>query len=323
MKDNMLQENIKGMKKYVILVLGLVASIHLTAQQLPLRSQFMMDYYLLNPAVAGSYDYIPVNLSVRQQWVGFEGAPASQAISSHAYIGNNVGMGAAFFNELAGPSRRTGFTVSFAYHLPLSKDFSRKLSFGLSPVFYQHSINTAMLTTDQASDPVIQNGFESKLSPDVNFGMMFSETDTYFVGISAFNLLEIRTDLFQSMDDNENPIRRTFYLTGGYTFDINDQFDIQASAHGQYQMNSPIQGELAVRGIYDKLIGLGVSYRYNDALAYMLSVDLGKLRIGYSYDMTMSDMKAHSLGSHEFHVTYRIPRNKKGSSSGGSTPMFF
>jgi len=43
----------------------------------------MMDYYLLNPAVAGSYDYIPVNLSVRQQWVGFDGAPSSQAISLH------------------------------------------------------------------------------------------------------------------------------------------------------------------------------------------------------------------------------------------------
>ncbi len=245
-------------------------------------------------------------------------------VSSHAYIGSNVGMGAAFFNELAGPSRRTGFTVSIAYHLPLSKDFSRKLSFGLSPVFYQHSINTAMLTTDQESDPVIQNGFESKFSPDVNFGMMFSESDIYFVGISAYNLLEIRTDLFQNMDDNENPIRRTFYLTGGYTFDINEQFDVQVAAHSQYQMNSPIQGELAVRGIYDKLIGLGVSYRYNDALTYMLSVDLGKLRIGYSYDMTMSDMKAYSLGSHEFHVTYRIPRKTKGGSSGsGSSPMFF
>lgn len=325
MKDRIFKENNGNMKKYVILVLGLVASFHVMAQQLPLRSQFMLDYYLLNPAVAGSYDHTPVNLSVRQQWVGFEGAPSSQAISSHTYIGNNIGMGAAFFNELAGPSRRTGLTVSFAYHLPLSKDFSRKLSFGLSPVFYQHFINTSMLTTDQQGDPTIENGFETKLSPDVNFGMMFSETNKYFVGISAFNLLELRTDLFQDMDNNENPIRRTFYLTGGYTFNLSDQFDLQASAHTQYQMNAPLQGELAVRGIYDKLIGLGVSYRYNDAVAYLLSIDLGKIRVGYSYDMTISDLKTHSMGSHEFHVTYRIPRKSSGKTQGSSTstPMFY
>ena len=129
------KETLRGMKKLVFIGLAMIAGLQLSAQQLPLRSQYMLDYYLLNPAVAGSYDYIPVNLSVRQQWVGFEGAPSSQAISAHAYVGNNIGIGAAFFNELAGPSRRTGLNISLAYHLPLSKDFTRKLSFGLSPVF--------------------------------------------------------------------------------------------------------------------------------------------------------------------------------------------
>ena len=153
-----------------------------------------------------------------------------------------------------------------------------------------------MLTTDVEGDPVILNGFETKLSPDVNFGMMFAETGKYFAGVSVFNLLEVRTDLFQDMDNNENPIRRTFYFTGGYTFNLNEQFDLQPSTHIQYQMNAPFQAEFALRGIYNDLIGLGVSYRINDALAYMLSVDLGQLRIGYSYDMTMSNMKKSFYG---------------------------
>lgn len=319
------KETLRSMKKFVFLTLALIAGLQLSAQQLPLRSQFMLDYYLLNPAVAGSYDYIPVNLSVRQQWAGFEGAPSSQSISGHAYVGNNIGIGAAFFNELAGPSRRTGVNVSLAYHLPLSKDFSRKLSFGLSPVLYQHYINTSMLTTDVEGDPVVTNGFETKLSPDVNFGLMFSQKGKYFIGVSVLNLLELRTDLFQDMDDNENPIRRTFYMTGAYTFNLNDQFDLQPSAHTQYQMDAPIQAEFGLRGIYNNLLGLGVSYRLNDALIYMLSVDLGMLRVGYSYDMTMSNMKNYSSGSHEFHITYRIPQKNAAKTQTGTTgaPMFY
>jgi type IX secretion system PorP/SprF family membrane protein len=246
-------------------------------------------------------------------------------VSKIIHIGNNFGVGAAFFNELTGPSRRTGINVSLAYHLPLSKDFSRKLSFGLSPVLYQHYINTSMLTTDVEGDPVVTNGFETKLSPDVNFGLMFSEEGKYFIGVSVFNLLEVRTDLFQDMDDNENLIRRTFYMTGAYTFTLSDQFDLQTSAHTQYQMNSPMQAEFALRGIYNNLLGLGVSYRLNDALIYMLSVDLGMLRVGYSYDMTMSNMKNYSMGSHEFHVTYRIPQKNAAKTQTGSasSPMFY
>ncbi|MGM0649198.1 MAG: PorP/SprF family type IX secretion system membrane protein [Bacteroidota bacterium] len=311
------------MKKYTLIIIILFAGIQVFAQQLPLRSQYMLDYFTLNPAVAGSLDHTPINLSVRQQWVGFEGAPSSQSINAHTYIGNNIGMGGALFNEIAGPSRRTGASVSFAYHIQLSKDFSRKLSFGLSPVFYQHYINTEMLTTDMEGDPVIENGFETKLSPDANFGIMFSEKKTYFVGLSVFNLLELRTDLFKEMDNNNNPVKRTFYLTGGYTFNLSDDFDLQPSSHIQYQMNTPVQAEGAIRGTYKDLIGLGVSYRYLDAVAYMLTINLGTIRIGYSYDMTTSNLKNHAFGSHEFHLTYRIFNNKNTKSSTTKIPMFY
>ncbi len=305
------------MKRYALIIFVLFSGIQLKGQQLPLNSQYMLNYFIVNPAVAGSYDHTPVNLGVRKQWVNLEGSPASQALNAHTYIGNNVGLGAAFYNEVQGPSRRTGFSVSFAYHLGLSNDFSRKLSFGLSPTFYQHQVNTEELTTDQPGDPVIENGFETKLSPDFNFGVMLSEEQTYFVGLSIYNLMELRTDLFQEMDNKNNPIKRTFYLSGGYTFEINETFDLQPSSHIQYQVNTPVQAELALRGIYDDLVGLGVSYRYEDAITYLLSVDISSIRIGYSYDMTLSTLKNYGTGSHEVHLTYRI---FKGNSSNSSTP---
>ena len=55
----------------IILIIFLISS-GLTAQQLPLYSQYMFDNYLINPAVSGTYDYTMVNGSIRQQWNGFD-----------------------------------------------------------------------------------------------------------------------------------------------------------------------------------------------------------------------------------------------------------
>lgn len=312
------------MKKLLLLISVAVFCLNAFSQQIPLRSQYMMDLSLVNPAVAGSYEFTPVSLNYRQQWVGFEGAPVTQSLNAHRYMGKNVGMGLTFFNELTSPTRRTGMQVTFAYHLPLNQEFTRKLSFGLSPVFFQHYINSDLLTTDQPNDPVIDGGFNNQFCPDANFGIMISETNKYYAGISVFNLLQIRRDLFQIMDDITNPIERTFYFTGGYKIKAGDNFLIEPSALVQYQINAPLQFDVNVKGMYMNQFGLGASYRYQDAVVCMAFISFNNYRIGYSYDITLSDMNRYSFGSHEFHFSYLIFREKTVTSSQRTDmPMFF
>jgi len=45
----------------------LLACETLKSQQLPIYSQYMMNSYLLNPAVAGHEGYTSLNLTVREQ----------------------------------------------------------------------------------------------------------------------------------------------------------------------------------------------------------------------------------------------------------------
>ncbi len=311
------------MKKAILLITILALGFNSFCQQIPLHSQYMMDLSTVNPAVAGSYDFTPISLNYRQQWVGFEGAPVTQFFNMHKYMGNNLGMGVSFFNELTSPTRRTGMQISFAYHIPLSKDFSRKLSFGLSPVVFQHYLNSELITTDQPNDPAVESGFNNQFCPDANFGVMFSQKNKYYVGLSVFNLLQIRRDLFQLMDQIDNPIERSFYLVGGYQFHINENFSIDPSALVQYQINAPIQYDVNLRGVYKNRFGLGASYRYEDAVVYMAFVSFSNFRVGYSYDMTLSDLNMYSFGSNEFHVSYRIPNKNSANGSESRIPMFY
>ncbi|MFY9591369.1 MAG: type IX secretion system membrane protein PorP/SprF, partial [Bacteroidales bacterium] len=54
----------------IIIVLIFAATSKLSAQQLPLYSQYMFNHMLINPAVTGSTEGIDLKLLARQQWVG-------------------------------------------------------------------------------------------------------------------------------------------------------------------------------------------------------------------------------------------------------------
>ena len=61
------------------------------AQHSPLTSQYLFNGLLINPAYAGSRDALAANLTHRQQWVGFEGAPVTQILSVHAPVNRRKG----------------------------------------------------------------------------------------------------------------------------------------------------------------------------------------------------------------------------------------
>jgi len=50
---------------------------------------------------------------------------------------------------------------------------------------------------------------------------------------------------------------------------------------------------------------VGASYRSNDAIVAILEYQVSKkLRVGYSYDFTTSELKNYSTGSHEIIIGY-------------------
>ena len=50
-------KHLKYMKRLIIIVACMVAMVQSKAQQTPLYSQYMHNPFILNPAVAGTYNY--------------------------------------------------------------------------------------------------------------------------------------------------------------------------------------------------------------------------------------------------------------------------
>lgn len=296
------------MRKGILLILIQLLVLQVFAQQTTQRTQFYLNRLSINPAVAGTQEKIPLLVHVRQQWIGIDEAPTTQTFSANGYTGKNLGMGVVIFNDVAGPTRNTGISLSGAYHLQLTNNRTNNtwLSFGLSGNLYQYFFDADKLQTDEPNDIAIDRLLAEggRLTPDVSAGV-YINNDNWFLGLSALNLLQSETDIFTG-DLNPNSIRRIYYLLAGYKHKLSQDFAVEPAALARYTSSGVFQGDFMLKGYYQKHY-LGVSYRTSDAMAAILGLNINNIfEIGYSYDLTVSDISDYNDGTHEFTLVFNL-----------------
>lgn len=293
------------MKKILAIIL-ISAAGSVSAQQIALNSQYLFNEMLVNPGATGAKNYIPIQLAYRKQWTSFPGSPTTQALSAHSAVAKNMGFGGVVFNDVSGPSRRTGLNVNAAYHLRLDEKKEHILGLGLGVSLTQHMIDVNQLSTYLPEDPAVVRGYNNQLVPDANFGAFYRFKDKAFVGLSAYNLVELKRDLYNFQNPLFNPLKRTYYLFGGYNFSLGKNYTLKTSTLVQAIESGTMQFDVTAIGVYKNLLWLGASYRYTDAVVFMAGAQAGPFKFGYSYDYTLSDIGKYSFGSHEIFLELQI-----------------
>jgi len=296
--------------KKVLLVISIAFVIPVFAQQIPFTSQYMFNDYLINPAVGGSLNYMPVALSVRSQWAGLDGSPKTQFLSAHTKLGKKVGIGGYVFNDEAGPIREQGIQFSYSYHLKIGEESN--LAFGLGGMFFSYSISTSKLKFDQPDDMALNNIKQNAVSPDANFGVLYYN-ENYKVGFSVPQIFQ--NNIYDNLSsENQNNLIRHYFLHGEVVFDIANNIDIVPSFLSKMVPGAPMQIDVNVKGLYMKKYWLGFSYRNGESIIAMFGLEYKNLQIGYSYDVTMTDIKDYSTGSHELYLCLKVLKKEEVSS---------
>ncbi len=308
------------MKRIIILSVLAVVLIQLSmAQQLPMYSQYMNNKFLLNPAVAGSEDYIPIRLTARQQWVGIDKAPSTQSLSGNLLILNKtIGVGGYVFSDRFGADSKAGIQGSFSYILPVGL-WDSKLAFGVSFMAFQYAFNATDAIVTDDNDPSVSYSKESTFVPDANFGMYW-HNDDFFVGFSANQLIEYKVK-FNNLNAKKNTLQRHYFLMGGYKFRITKDIDIEPSTMLKYTMASPINMDLNIKAYYNRNYWFGLSYRTGvpfetgNSVVAMLGAKYKHIVIGYAFDYMFSNLNSYTIGTHEIMIGINLKETvKKGSS---------
>ena len=280
------------------------------AQQLPQITQYMINNYAVNPAVAGMYDYYQVKTTIRNQWTGITDAPRTTILSIYGRKSDNVGLGGLVFNDQTGPTSKIGGSASYTYSFAMTRTI--KMSFALSGGFTQFKLTKAGMNIEDGLDPVMQGGDVVRTIPDATFGFNVFGNKWYF-GAAIPQLLTMNLNL---MDDDfsriydtysEGSLARHFYVLGAYKHDFNPFWSIEPSLLLKTVSSAPLQADFGLKANYNDKFWLGMGYRNNGEMAALLGYSIqDRYTIGYSYDILSSNMSDYSGGSHEFMIGIRF-----------------
>ena len=295
------------MKKLIYIIPLLLFCSVGYAQQLPQYSQYILNRYLTNPASAGVDDFFVAQTNYRNQWAGIKDAPSTYILSANGPLKNqNMGIGGYLFSDVTGPTRRNGINFSYAYHVKLNDDL--KLSMALNAGILQYTIDFTEITFDNENDQVRSQMPESQIFPDAGFSF-YLYADNYYFGASSPQLLQNQLDFERSLKDPTGRLVNHYFITGGYKYEIDSDFDVEPSFLLKYVSPLPLQYEFSARGIYKDMAWLGLSYRKSDAIVLLAGYTLqDNITFGYAYDIIQSGIREYSTGTHEIMLSIKFNR---------------
>jgi type IX secretion system PorP/SprF family membrane protein len=285
------------------------------SQEYAIYERYYFSPFIINPAITGAESYPVADISVRKQWLGFPDAPTTYQLSGNYRIGtydfydpkgfvnkgplklkDRIGIGAAMYRDVNGPSNFTGGLISYAYHMPIN--FQTNLSFGMAVVGSYYGFNSSLLKPNQPDDNYLLNDNDHKF--DINFnigGYLYSRT--YFIGISANKILP---GIYQVNDNSSfNP---SYSIIGGYKLMAeNSSFSLEPSIAikkiGSEGFSLDIHSKLYIK----RVNWIAVSYETSGNLSFQFGLRLyRKIYVGYDYGYTVSEISRYNYGNHEIHL---------------------
>lgn len=301
--------------KYSIVVVLLVVVQQLSAQQLPQYSNYMINEYAMNPAVGGSNPYFEGKSNNRYQWIGITDAPRTYILSVNGPTKSlKMGLGGQIFTDIVGPTRRTGLYLSYAYHFKVTENV--KVSLGINAGILQFMVDGSKITLHDPADDVISNGLQSVILPDFGAGIyVYSKDHKWYAGASVPQIAQNKIRFFDYQTSTLSKLATHFYVTGGYKFNLGEDFTLEPSTCIKYVKPAPLQFDIGLRAIYKDKIWLGGAFRYLDAVSAMVGYTMQEnITFAYSYDFTTTNIRKYSTGTHELMIGIKFHKTAESKS---------
>ena len=314
-----------------LLLVMIVSTARLHAQD-PQFSQYYSAPLYLNPGFAGSTNQQRIVFNHRLQWPNLPQAFSTFSFSYEAYVDKlKSGFGVLATTDKMGSAgwRTTYAGLLYSYKVRLSKKwvFSPGIYFAYGTNGMDKSklrLRDGLEIDGQSLDPDIDR-LGSRAFFDFSSGALFYNKNVWF-GVSAYHLNQPNLSLFGEESRLNAKINihggakiplyngprmrasKISYLTPSFVYRLQgdaQQFDIGLQYHrdpigvGVWYRGLPIQQVI-------KFEDSEAAVNQQDALVFIVSLNLRDLQIGYSYDYTLSELSGAAGGAHEVSLVWEF-----------------
>ena len=334
------------MRKYLVLVFAVLLTTVANAQD-PHFSQFFASPLTLNPAFTGKFDgQWRLAANHRDQWPSIPKAYVTTSLSvDFPILKNKIAENDVFGVGLSGVSDASANSalklnygsVSMSYHKALDENGYNTIGAGFQATYSSLALDLKKLTF---ADELRQNGFAQGTTAevfnngnnqnyfDLNAGLLFSGSsngeNNYYLGASMYHINRPKV----SFKDDNWLLSGRVTVHGGGSFPVSEVVALNVSAIYQAQNKASetvLGGAFALNANGDKVnptnVYIGSWMRLNDAIIPYLGLEFSGLRIGASYDINISSLKAATgnRGGSEISIIYI---KRKQESRGLPCPRF-
>lgn len=280
----------------------------------PHFSQFYANPIYLNPAYSGSENCPRIIMNYRNQWPGLTGTFVTYSASFDQRVNLiNGGIGVSVNNDKAGEGTLNTTNASFTYSY--KKSITRNFSFsaGFEATYFQKVLDWEKLTFGDMIDPrygfIYQTrevrGTSSKNGVDFSTGVVFF-SNYFFGGIAIHHLSQPDEGI---MGYSKLPAKYT--LHSGAVLPLQKK---ESSISPNILFMQQAEFRQINFGLFIKhgVFVTGIWLRKEDSMIILVGLETGAVKVGYSYDITISKLNAANTGgSHEVSLRYRFQCNKK------------
>ncbi|MBS1731230.1 MAG: type IX secretion system membrane protein PorP/SprF [Bacteroidetes bacterium] len=332
-------------KKIIITYFLSLFHILVFAQQRPYYSQYNLNDFIINPAIAGIENYWDLKISHRHQWAGLDGAPVTTYLTiqgpltkstgerettasvrapgenprGKSFLQNyqaadpHQGLGLTILNDRAGPLNRFAAFATYAYHLPLGPRTSIGGGISLGIQNLRLDANALYFGEAYPVDPAVSgSGYINTIKPDISAGL-YLYSARYFIGLAAQQIIPQRVGFNDgkiggdSISIINGRLIPHLFFQAGYKFLLSEDISMMSSFMVKYVNPVPISLDLNIKFQYRDIIWTGASFRPKDGFSALLGVNINSsINIGYSYDYNTSKLNTVSSGTHEILVGFLL-----------------
>lgn len=324
------------MKKLLLIIPIIVLLVaEVNGQAKSAYTQYILNNYILNPAVAGIENYTDIKVSTRNQWTGIPGAPITTYVSINGPIGKSDyrtnatsfdvpgvnprgnqywdeyssaadphhGVGLIISNDRAGYINRWNMTATYAYHRPIGARTT--LAAGFNAAISGINIDVSKATFSDGQPDLafaLATGQIRKVTPEFGAGLWLYSA-RLFAGISVLNIIPNKAK-FTNAADYGTYYTPNYFATLGYRVGLGEDFSVIPSVNLQYWQPQLYGAHGNVKLQYRDKAWVGGSYRYSNFLRgysgmagfYISSL----LNASYSYEVaTNARLRNYTGNTHE------------------------
>ncbi len=314
-------------RRLLYIVLMLVVKSDLLAQD-PHFSQFFANPIYTNPAFAGSSNHGRAVVNARNQWSSISGTFTTlSAAYDENYDAINGGLGFILSRDEAGVGLLTTNTLAAAYSyiIPVNKYLTFRAAIQASLVqksldFSNFTWGDQILKAQGIIKPITSQPVPTESITFSNFAAGFIGYTKYIYGGAAIHNL---TEPNQSFSGGAAPISRRITAHAGAQIPLIAEQRLKKNNVSispnilfmQQQIPGGNFSELNLGMYYNKgAYVLGTFFRQTsvnqDAIIFLIGLKREKLRIGYSYDATISKAQKGAPNSHEVSIAFELRKKK-------------